>query len=141
MLTICLLILAYSILGKPVGKLIKRLKEADWKSVASTSWKLIRSFGSRAGRAACRPLLYFYYVMSDENTSVTDKALIYGAILYIASPFDLLPRKVLGMFGILDDAAVLAFVYKKINSKVTPEMEASVNATLNGWFGNSLATI
>ena len=73
--------------------------------------------------------------MADENTTAADKALVYGAILYIISPFDLLPRRVLSILGVLDDAAVAALVIKKIQNKITPEIEAAVEATLDEWFG------
>ncbi len=137
MIITILLILAFSILGRPIGKLVEKLKDVDWNEFASNAWDSVKSFGLKAGRATCKPLLTFYYVMSAEDTSVGDKALIYGAILYIISPFDLLPRRILGFFGILDDVAVTAFVLKKINDKITPEIEASVEATLDEWFGAS----
>lgn len=131
MIITILLIIACAVLGKSIGK----LKEVNWGEVASIIWGYIKSFGLKAGRSACTPLLYFYYVMSDEGTSFTDKAIIYGAILYIISPFDLLPRRIIGLLGILDDAVVTAFVLKKIKDKITPEIEASVSATLDEWFG------
>jgi len=136
MIITILLIIACAALGKSIGK----LKDVNWSEVASKIWDYIKSFGLKAGRAACTPLLYFYYVMSDEDTSFADKALIYGAILYIISPFDLLPRRILGLLGILDDAAVLAYVYKKISAKITPEMESLVNTTLDDWFGTTAPT-
>jgi len=131
MIITILLIIACAALGKSIGK----LKDVNWGEVTSKIWVYIKSFGLKAGRSACTPLLYFYYVMSGEDTSFTDKAIIYGAILYIVSPFDLLPRRIIGLLGILDDAAVTSFVLKKIKDKITPEIEASVNATLDEWFG------
>lgn len=134
---IFLLILAYSYIGKPVGKLVGKVKNVNWGEIASNAWNTIRAFGLKTGRVTCTPLLYFYYVMADGKTTVGDKALIYGAILYIVSPFDILPRKILGLLGVVDDVAVTAFVYKKISDKITPEIEASVKATLNEWFGGA----
>lgn len=133
--TIALLILAFSLAGKPIGKLVEKIKDVNWKDLADSAWTAIRNFGLKAGRTTCKPLLTFYYVMADDNTTTADKALVYGAILYIISPFDLVPRKILGVLGILDDAAVIAFVYKKIQDKITPEIEASVNTILDEWFG------
>lgn len=135
--TIFLLIVAYSILGRPIGKLVEKVKDVNWKGLADSAWVSIKTFGLKAGRTSCKPLLTFYYVMSGDETSIADKALVYGAILYIISPFDLLPRKILGILGILDDAAVTVFVLKKIQDKITPEIEAEVNATLNDWFGTA----
>lgn len=135
LITIFLLILIYSLQGKPIDKLLNKVKDANWNELATKAWTTIRSFGLKAGRVACKPLLYFYYVLKDERTTLSDKALIYGAILYIASPFDLLPRRVLGLLGILDDAAVTAFVLKKIRRNITPEIESKVMATIEEWFG------
>ena len=139
-LTIVMLIVAYSILGKPIDKLVKKLKDVNWKEKADSAWTAIRKFGLKAGRTACKPLLTFYYVMANENTTTADKALVYGAILYIISPFDLIPRRVLSVLGILDDAAVATLVIKKIQDKITPEIEAVVEATLDEWFGVATAT-
>jgi len=135
LIAIFLLILVCTIKGKPVGKLMDKVKDVNWSEITSSAWNGIRSFGRKAGRATCTPLLYFYYVMSAGDTTLSDKALIYGAILYIITPFDLLPRKVLGLLGVLDDAAVIAFVYKRISGRITPEIEAAVKATLDEWFG------
>ena len=105
--------------------------------MADSAWSSIKAFGLKAGRTTCKPLLTFYYVMSCDDTSVADKALVYGAILYIISPFDLLPRRILGILGILDDATVTIFVLKKIQDKITLEIESKVNATLDDWFGTT----
>ena len=139
LLTIALLILAYSLTGKSIDSLVCRIKNVNWKEKIDTVWTAIMEFGLKAGRTTCKPLLTFYYVMADENTTAADKALVYGAILYIVSPFDLIPRRVLSVLGVLDDAAVAALVIKKIQDKVTPEIEAAVEATLDEWFGASPA--
>ena len=138
--TIVLLIVAFSILGRPIDKLVEKVKDADWKRLSEEAWNSIKTFGQKAGRASCKPLLTFYYVMASENTSIADKALVYGAVLYIIIPFDLLPRRILGIMGILDDAAVIAFVHKKIQNKITPEIEAAVATALDEWFGASAPT-
>lgn len=135
LITIFLLILVYSVLGKPVGKLVDKVKNVNWCDLSTKAWGAIKKFAVKAGRGTCKPLLYFYYVMQDENTTTAEKALVYGAILYFVSPWDLLPRRVLGLLGVLDDAAVMAFVLKKVKGKITPEIETSVNTTLDSWFG------
>ena len=141
LITFFLLILGYSVLGKPVGKLVNKVKNVDWDDLSAKAWLSVKSFGSKAGRTACKPLLYFYFVMKDVDTSVADKALVYGAILYIVIPCDLLPRRVLGVLGMLDDAAITAFVLKKIKDKITPEIEMLVNTTLDEWFGAEVVSI
>jgi uncharacterized membrane protein YkvA (DUF1232 family) len=73
--------------------------------------------------------------MHQTETITMEKALIYGAIAYIVIPSDLLPRRALSILGILDDAAVIAYVYNKVSSKITAEITNKVNDTLNQWFG------
>lgn len=135
LLTIALLILVYSLTGKSIDNLVSRIKNVNWREKADSVWTAIRNFGLKAGRTTYKPLLTFYYVMSCDDTSIADKALVYGVILYIISPFDLIPRRALILLGVLDDAAVAALVIKKIQDKITPEIEVAVEATLDEWFG------
>lgn len=134
-ITICILVLVYKIIGKPVGRLLERLRNVDWKTQFSQLWDKLKTYAITSGRVATKPILTFYYVMQDSETTTLDKALIYGAIAYIVIPADLLPRKVLGLLGILDDAAVIAYVYKKISNKITAEITNKVEDTLDSWFG------
>ena len=49
---------------------------------------------------------------------------------------DLIPRGIYKFLGILDDGVVILFVvYNKIKDKITPEINAKVEDTLNEWFG------
>ena len=109
-ITICMLILVYVILGEPVGWLVDKLKSVDWNTLAQDAWDKIVTYSKKLGRATTRELLKFYYVMSEFNLSTFENALVYAGIIYIAVPGDLLPRKVLGLLGILDDAGVAAWL-------------------------------
>ena len=55
-------------------------------------------------------------------------------------PSDLLPRKILGLLGILDDAAVAAWLYNKVGSKITPDIELKADMKLDEWFGPEIVT-
>jgi len=134
-LTICILVLVYLMMGKPVDELLDELKQVDWKAKFAEIWDKLKTYALQAGRVATKPILTFYYVMHQTETTTLEKALIYGAIAYIVIPADLLPRKVLGFLGILDDAAVIAYVYKKISNKITAEITNKVEDTLDQWFG------
>ena len=37
-ITICLLILIYSILKRPVGGLIEKLEDIDWRTLSQDAW-------------------------------------------------------------------------------------------------------
>ena len=135
MLTICLLILIYSMLKKPVASLVAKIKDADWTRPAKNAWNKISDYSKRAGREATRIVLRFYYALTDGDLSPKDKALVYAGIIYIVVPHDLLPKKTLGLLGLVDDAAVIGWVWKKVSGCMTPAVEQKVNDTLNDWFG------
>lgn len=138
-LLICLTILVYSILGRPVGKLVGRLGSVDWKRYADNAWRWMRDKAGHLGATVVKKLLLLWYVLKDDSTTLIDRALILGSIVYIVSPTDLLPRATFHLLGICDDAAVLAYAYNKVKRKITPEMEVEVDATLRQWFHPSIA--
>lgn len=136
MLTIiCLTILAYWILGKDSSALLKRIQDVDWRAKINALTDTLRPYALKVGRTAARPLLQFYYVMDDEKTSTMDRVLIYAAIIYTVSPVSLLPSAVYKLLGVLDEGAAMLYVYRKIKNRITPEINARVDATLDDWFG------
>lgn len=135
MITISLLVLIYLIMGKDVSGPLDRLKNVDWRSKINTLMDKLRPWALKAGRAATRPLLQFYYVMDDDNTSTLDRALIYAAIIYTILPMDFLPRTVYRLLGVLDDGVAMLYVYKIIKNRITPEINSKVEDILNEWFG------
>lgn len=129
------MILAYLVMGKDVSGLLRKFESIDWRKSINELIDKLRPWALKAGRIATRPLLQFYYVMMDKNTSTLDRALIYGAIIYIVVPLDVLPRAMYKFLGILDDGIVMLYVYKAIKDKITPQINAKVEDTLNEWFG------
>lgn len=135
MLTIiCLTILAYAIMGRSFGPLLERLNNVDWHRKIGELTNTIKSYSLRVGRVAARPLLQFYYVLTDAETTTTERALIYGAIIYIVMPASLIPRRVFGLLGVMDEGAAILYVYKKVKNKITPAINAKVDSTLDRWF-------
>ena len=135
LIAISLLILAYMIMGKDIKPLLERVKNIDWRGKINALMDKLRPWALKAGRVATRPLLQFYYVMDDDNTSTLDRVLIYAAIVYTILPMDFIPSVIYKFLGILDDGVAMLFVYKKIKDKITPEINAKVEDTLNEWFG------
>lgn len=135
LITISLLILAYLIMGKDIKPLLERVKNIDWRGKINALMDKLRPWALKAGRVATRPILQFYFVMDDDNTSTLDRVLIYAAIIYTILPMDLIPSAIYKFWGILDDGVAMLFVYKKIKDKITPEINAKVEDTLNEWFG------
>ena len=135
MTVICIMILAYLIMGKDISGLLEKVKNIDWRGKINALIDKLRPWALKAGRVATRPLLQFYYVMDDENTSTLDRVLIYAAIIYTIIPMDFLPRSVFKFLGVLDDGVAMLFVYNKIKDKITPEINRKVKDTLDEWFG------
>lgn len=136
MLTVvCIMILAYCIMGKDIRSLLERVKNVDWREKAEALRDKLKPYSLKVGRIAAKPLLQFYYVMTDEQTSTLDRALIYAAIFYTISPISLIPSAVYKLLGVLDEGAAVIYVYRKIKDKITPEIDARVNRTLDDWFG------
>lgn len=135
LITLCLIILSYMIVGKDVKPLVERLKSVDWKSKLVALTDKLKEYAVKAGRVAVRPLLQFYYVMTDAETTTMEKALIYGAIIYTISPISIVPAAVCHILGILDEGAAIAFVYKKVKDKITPAINLKVDETIEEWFG------
>ena len=135
LITISLFILAYMIMGKDIKPLLERVKKIDWRGKINALMDKLRPWALKAGRVATRPLLQFYYVMDDEATSTLDRVLIYAAIVYTILPIDLVPSVVYKFLGVLDDGFAMIYVYKKIKNRITPEIEAKVEDTINEWFG------
>lgn len=132
---ICITILAYMIMGKDIKRLLARIKNVDWRDKINHVYIKLQPYALKAGRVAARPLLQFYYVMKDEKTSTLDRVLIYAAIIYTISPVSLIPSAVFKFIGVLDEGAAVLYAYKKIKSRITPEINAQVDETLDQWFG------
>ena len=135
LITISLLILAYLVMGKDIKPLLERVKNIDWRGKINALMDKLRPWALKAGRVATKPLLQFYYVMDDDNTSTLDRVLIYAAIIYTILPMDFIPSVIYKFLGILDDGVAMLYVYKKIKDKITPEINRKVEDTLNEWFG------
>ncbi|MDD6783808.1 MAG: DUF1232 domain-containing protein [Prevotellaceae bacterium] len=132
---ICITILAYCIMGKDIKELMKKIGDVDWKRKADEVMKWIRPYAIKVRRVAAKPLLQFYYVMTDEKTPTLDRVLVYTAILYTISSVSLIPSAVFKVLGVLDEGAAMLFVYKKIKERITPDVNYKVDNTLNEWFG------
>ena len=135
LIAISIMILAYMIMGKDITPLLDRVRNIDWRGKINTVMEKLRPWALKAGRVATRPLLQFYYVMDDDNTSTLDRVLIYAAIVYTILPMDFIPSVIYKFLGILDDGVAMLYVYKKIKDKITSEINAKVEDTLNEWFG------
>ena len=141
MTVICIMVLIYLMRGRNAEELLNKIKDIDWNEKIENLKCRLKPYGIKYGRKAARPLLQFYYVMQDPTTTTMEKAMIYGAIIYVISPVNVLPRAVYGLLGMTDEAAAIAFVYKKVKNKITPAINAKVDETLREWFGDDYSII
>lgn len=136
---ICITILAYAIAGKDINKQLEKLKGVDWKAKSADVFSKIGNYAKKAGRVTTKPLLQLYYVLTMGETTTLEKALIVGAILYTIMPVSLISFKAHKILGMLDEGIAVLYVVKKVQHKITPEINAKVDETLNAWFGTEEA--
>lgn len=132
----CLLVLANYVLGKPVNHLLRNIGDVNWKEKTSELWEKLKPYAKMAGRAAAKPVLTLYYVLKDGDLSISEKVMVYAAMIYVLSPWDLLPASVYSVLGVLDDGVAVSYVYKKVSEKITDEIRFKVEDTLNEWFND-----
>ena len=137
---ICITILYYLITGRDVKHLVEKVKNVNWKERSNKIFRFIKRYAMKVGRLTVKPLLMAYYVLTDAETSTTEKAMIYGCLLYVVLPVSLIPRSLFKILGVMDEAAAVLFVIKKINNKITPKITAKTEATLNSWFKEAETT-
>lgn len=102
---------------------------------AEQVWQYITQYAVKAGREASRIILESYYVVKSPNTPALDKTIIIAALGYQLLPGDLMSKNKYGWLGFLDNGAALALAYDRVKTRVTPQIEAQVDAVLNQWFG------
>ncbi len=130
----CLLILAYTLTGHSIEPLLARLRNVKWIKRFARLGKRLKKYALSVGRFAARPVLQLYYVVTDQQTSLADKALIYGCLVYVLMPHSIIPARIYKLLGLTDEAVAIIAVVKKVNSKITDEINAKVDATLDNWF-------
>lgn len=118
-----------------VSQLVKRLRSIDFKKELRRIWAAISEYSRKLGLITTRELLTLHYALSEGDLTPKEKAFTYAAIAYVLIPGDLLPRKVLGLLGITDDATALIFALRKIRKSITPEIRLKAASKAEEWFG------
>ena len=135
MITITLiLIFVYMVTGRGPKDLIEKVKNVNLRERYADISQRIKVYARKAGRVAARPLLIFYYVLKDDTLSSKDRMLIYGCILYVVSPINLIPQHVFKLLGVMDEATAILVVIRKVSNNITPEIIQKAEATLAEWF-------
>lgn len=98
-------------------------------------WDKIAKTAKKAGVKVIYGVLLLYYAATDPNTSIADKAKIYGALGYFILPLDLAPDAI-PLIGYTDDLAAITCALKAIWKNITPEIHSKARQQLLKWFGD-----
>lgn len=82
-------------------------------------WDKAKKFAVKLGGNATYYALILYYVLQSPDVTVSNKALILGALGYFILPLDLIPD------------VIPALAYKAVQASVTPEIEAKAQAKID----------
>ena len=98
-------------------------------------WDKIKKFARKAGIKLIYLALLLFYTLQSGNLSLTDKAIIYGALGYFILPIDLIPDWI-PVIGLSDDFGTLMYAYKRIKENITDEIREKAEIKLMEIFGN-----
>ena len=97
-------------------------------------WDKIASVAKKAGIKVIYYVLLLYYALQSSKVTVTEKALIIGALGYFILPLDFVPDFI-PIVGYGDDCAVLYGLIQKL-SCIDESVKAQAKRKLKEWFGN-----
>lgn len=100
----------------------------------SRLWDKIGKVAHKAGVKVVYAVLLLFYVSTDKNVPVEDKAKIFGALGYFILPIDLIPDAI-PVAGYTDDLAALFWALHAVWSNVTPDIKIKAKRKLKEWFG------
>ena len=101
----------------------------------SSFWDKIKKFARKAGIKLIYLALLLFYTLQSGNLSLTDKAIIYGALGYFILPIDLIPDWI-PVIGLSDDFGTLMYAYKRIKANITDETREKAKIKLHEIFGD-----
>lgn len=97
-------------------------------------WEKIASVAKKAGIKVVYYALLLFYALKSENVTMSDKALIIGALGYFILPLDLIPDFLVPI-GYGDDLAVMWGLIKKLDC-IDELVKSQAQEKLTEWFGN-----
>lgn len=97
-------------------------------------WGKIGKVAKKAGLKTIYYALLLFYALQSGKVSITDKALIIGALGYFILPIDLIPDFMIPV-GYLDDGGVMWGLIKKLDC-IDEEVKSQAQEKLKDWFGD-----
>jgi uncharacterized membrane protein YkvA (DUF1232 family) len=99
----------------------------DEARVKAGFWKKMKAVAARIPFA--EDALAAYYCALDQQTPLSVRAALWGALAYFIMPFDVIPDY-LPLIGYTDDAAVLATAIRMVASHMLPEHRKAARRAL-----------
>lgn len=122
--------------SNPIEDIARFFKNIDYDKLinnAGLGLEYIKKQAAKGSKETTRMMLELYYVMMSDQTSRFNKIIIGSALAYQLLPNDFMSRDDYGVLGVLDNAALLLFAYKRVKKSVTPEIKQKVDDTLAEW--------
>ena len=118
-----------------------RYANSDWGSRHQDTtahagfWSRALRFLRFAGKQLIHKALLLHYAAQSPRTPKWAKTAIYGALVYLLSPLDLVPD-LLPAIGDTDDLWVLAAAVATVSLYINDEVRAQAAQRLQSWFGS-----
>lgn len=95
----------------------------------------VMKVAKKAGEKVVYLALILYYELTDPEIPMKDKAILIGALGYLALPLDLIPDFI-PIAGFADDFSALIAAYQMVKGNITDNVKANAAKTMADWFGN-----
>lgn len=92
-------------------------------------WKKLKGLGKKVGLEIIKNVLILFYVLTDKNANIKERALIAGALGYFIFPVDAIPDFT-PVIGFLDDASVVLLALKAVAHHIDDSIKDKVNNKL-----------
>jgi uncharacterized membrane protein YkvA (DUF1232 family) len=97
-------------------------------------WTKLKKNAIAAGQKVVYSGLTLYFALESPNTSLKDKAIIYGGLGYLIFPVDAIPD-LLAAVGYADDLGVLLFAAARVALSIDAEVKQRAKDKLVDFFG------
>lgn len=99
----------------------------------------VEEYIKKGGRAAGRPVLTAYYVLTADSTPESEKTNIMIALVAIVFPTSI--EDLLGQVFMVGKGFAAVYAYKKVKKYITPQIKDKVEAKLDEWFHENVMEV
>lgn len=99
----------------------------------------VEEYIKKGGRAAGRPVLTAYYVMTADSTPESERTNIMIALVAIVFPTSI--EDLLGQVFMVGKGFAAVYAYKKVKKYITPQIKDKVEAKLDEWFHENVTEV